>query len=406
MRIDLKMPVMAKAVMKRTPDTEHRILVSHSRPTDVEEVSSRETEVAVGSVRLNSGALTDGCLYQLQLHNGRLYRFLGPMDQIVENIRNGSGLLSEAFCTSLPGAFDYVANTNMVFGKKMSLQPISRPVMALYTERLCALSMDGSDSRNKTWPKVTPWNGYDPCNIRTLAQALDAASNIDQDDLDEAFRMHDRQAGKLLVIDDLVWYETKPPCIEVNWRWRMGGMRSETPVTLSYRYMPETLEQQVTSMFFPLHEADRALEFAHSVRDRYRLKCVQELGHDFETNDHPAFSFDPVEDLVHRTGQAITSNVLKHLILKPELQTRRDRGWWGKVRTMYEMDNHILDQRADYSNDLPDIADQFLSMSWNKFMGGLSDMYLPQLREVLPMVVEMIDDMAVSVPYTPGPKGP
>ena len=68
------------------------------------------------------------------------------------------------------------------------------------------------------------------------------------------------------------------------------------------------------------------------------------------------------------------------------------------VLDRYHADNHVLGKRADYLTDFQAIVDCFLSMYWNKFTGGFAEMRLPQLRKVLPVVIEMMDDLPISIP--------
>lgn len=384
-------------VTKKGSDEEYRMLVSHFHRVDVPQVSKSETETAVPPVVKGVGSDT-AVLPELRFHDGRLYRCLGRLNQFDPRPQQFTDLFGDAFPDAAPGEVDFTYSLNTRFYKRMSGAPLSRPLHHLYQERLCALSMDGSDRRNRTWPKASPYRGYAESRKTTLKAAIDQVSSINEADLDEAFAMHRAQADKLLMIDDGIWYETSPPCIEVDTYWNKYKA-TESALIVRYRYMPETLGQRPTSIFFPLSESDRAMETAERLRDRYKMAELKPIPHKFEAIEHPAFDFDSTEDLVHRTGQALLTNVLKHIIQRPDRATGIDAGWIAAITYQYHFDdNHILGKKADYSADLSAIVDCFLSMSWNKFTGGLAEMQLPQLRKVLPVVVEMMDDMPISGP--------
>ncbi|MDW9481943.1 hypothetical protein GOB57_25160 [Sinorhizobium meliloti] len=385
MQFDIRFPVMAR-VTKKGAEDEFRMLVSHTHRADIPEVSRSETETALPSVVQTAGNLTR-VLPELRFHEGRLYRFLGHRSQ-------AGLLLGSAFSEFASGDFDFVYSTNPRF--KMDQSPVSRPIHQLYLDRLAALSMDGADSRNKTWPKASPYIGYKASGRTSLKKALDQVSSVNSADLNEAFEMHRAQADRLLVIGDSIWYETRPPCIEVDTINMFNTM--ESTVSMRYRYMPETMEQRPTSIFFPLSQAERAKATAEKLRRRYRMAALKPIPHKYESLDHPAFDFDPAEDIVHRTGQALLTNVLKHAIQRPDWAASIDAGWIAAITYVYHTDNHLIGKKADYSTHLPAIVECFLSKSWKKFTGGLAALNLPQLRKVLPVVVEMMDDLPISIP--------
>ncbi|MCV9964462.1 hypothetical protein OIU34_21465 [Pararhizobium sp. BT-229] len=404
MQVDINFPVMARAT-KKGADEEFRMLVSHFHRADVPEVSKSETETAVPPVVKTAGSNTT-VLPELRFYDGRLFRYLGRLNRFDPRPQQFTDLFGDAFSDAALGELDFTYSSNMGFYKRMDRAPLSRPIHHLYQERLCALSMDGSDRRNRTWPKVSPHLGYAESRKVSLKTAMDRVSSVNAADLDEAFAMHRAQADKLLMIDDGMWYETRPPCIEVDTFWNMYNA-TESTLFMRYRYMPETLGQRPTSIFFPLSEAERARETAERLRERYKMPDLTPIPHKFETIDHPAFDFDTTEDLVHRTGQALLTNVLKHIIQRPDRATGIDDGWIAAITYQYHFaDNHILGMKADYSAELSAIVDCFLSMSWNKFTGGLAEMILPQLRKVLPVIVEMMDDMPISVPAIAAFQGP
>lgn len=387
MQFDIRFPVMARVTQKGAED-EFRMLVSHTHRADIPEVSKSETEAALPSVIQTTGNLTR-VLPELRFHEGRLYRFLGNRSQ-------SSLLLGRAFSEFASGDFDFVYSTNPRFKQNMDQSPVSRPIHQLYMDRLVALSMDGSDSRNKTWPKASPYMGYKASGRTSLKKAMDQVSSVNAADLNEAFEMHRAQADRLLVIDDSMWYETRPPCIEVDAMHMFNT--TESTVFMRYRYMPETMEQRPTSIYFPLLEVERAQATAEKLRKRFRMADLKPIPHKYESLDHPAFDFDSAEDIVHRTGQALLTNVLKHVIQSPDWASSIDAGWIAAITYVYHTDNHLIGKKAVYSAHLPAIVECFLSKSWKKFAGGLAAMNLPQLRKVLPVVVEMMDDMPISIP--------
>ncbi|MCZ7862827.1 hypothetical protein O9X98_15735 [Agrobacterium salinitolerans] len=394
MQLDISFPVMAR-ITKRNAEGEFRMLVSHVHRADVPEVSKSETEIALPPVKLSGDQPM--VLPELRSHEGRIYRYLDTRSGKNPTSHKFADLFGHAFSEAGPGRYDFVYRENEPVDHILDRMPLSRPIHELYQERLCALSMDGLDSRNKTWPKSGPFVGFDKNEKQDFKAAMERVASVSADDLDEAFAMHRAQADKLLIIDDSIWYETRPPCIEVDTFWNQYKP-TESILQMRYRYMPETLEQAPSSIFFPLSQAALARETAENLRERYKMRGVEAISHEFEVSDHPAFDVATSEDLVHRTAQALLTNLLKHIIQRPDRATAIDAGWIASLTDTYHADNHVLGKRADYSTDLSMIVDHFLSMYWNKFTGGLSLMTLPQMRKVLPVVVEMMDDMPISIP--------
>jgi hypothetical protein len=394
MQLDIHFPVMAR-VTKRNADEEVRMLVSHTHRADVPEVSKSETDVALPPVIQTIGDKTR-VLPELRFHEGRLFRYLDTKNSLNPTPHNITDLFENAFSDSGHGDYDFVHSENVPFHYIMNRTPLARPIHQLYQERLCAMSMDGSDRRNRTWPKASPYMGYSASEKTDLNAAMDQVSSVNADDLDEAFAMHRAQADRLLMIGNEIWYETGPPCIEVDTHWNKYNA-TESTLFMRYRYMPETMEQRPTSIFFPLSQADRARETAEMLMKRYSMADLSGISHE-DVAYHPSFDVATSEDLVHRTGQALLTNLLKHIIQRPDRATGIDAGWIASLTNTYHADNPVLGKKADYSGDLPAIVDCFLLMSWNKFTGGLADMFLPQLRKVLPVVVEMVDDLPISIP--------
>jgi hypothetical protein len=403
MELDINFPIMARVARPKL-DGEYCMLVAHTHRVDVPEVRAIDTEVALPPLTQLGSEGDSRVLPELRLYDGRLFRFLGP----AEVSRNGDvslpDLFLEAFGKAGYGNADFVYNSNAAFASytdriwkdHVNRSPIARPIHQLYQDRLCSMSMDGADKRNKTWPRVTPYAGYAASEALHWKDALDRSRVTAQDDIEEALAMHQAQAARLLLVDDGIWYETRTPCIEVDTTWpHSTGIRQS--VVMRYRYMPETMEQAPTVLYFPIHQADQAREAAERFRQRLGMESVTDVAYPYEATDHPAFDIDTVGDLIHRTGQALSTNLLKHIIQRPDRSEHIDAGWVAGLTDLYNGDNHILGRRANYSDHLPKIVDHFLGMYWNKFTAGLARMSVPQMRQSLPLVVEMIDDLPISL---------
>ncbi|MCV9964461.1 hypothetical protein OIU34_21460 [Pararhizobium sp. BT-229] len=393
MRFGIRFPVMAR-VTRKDAKGEYRMLVSHVHVEDVPEVSTGETEVAVPPVEQVGPRGEKRALNELRLHDDRLYRYLGKSGDRDASSRMPD-MFGKAFSRAGSKATDFVASSNPGYDAFANAFPLSRPVHHLFEDRLAALSMDGSDSRNRTWPKTSYWIGNDKNETTLLEQALDHILSVNADDLEESFAMHRAQAGRLLVIDGGVWYETRPPCIEVDTRWA-EYKASQSTVFLRYRYMPETMEQQPTSIFFPISAAEQAGDLAHRLCKRFRMEGVSPLRHGFETSDHPSFDFDSNEDIVTRTGQALASNVLKHAVQRPDKVKHVDAGWIARISDMLHWHNHLIGRDVDYAAELPGLVDQFLSLAPVKSR-GMDTLNMQQLKKTLPLVVEMMDDLPISL---------
>jgi hypothetical protein len=402
MEMNIDFPIMAR-VAKPKLDGEFRMLVAHTHRVDVPEVRAIDTEVALPPLTQFGSEGDSRVLPELRLYDGRLFRFMGTTRRSSDGDVRLPDLFGKAFGKTGYGNTDFVHSSNMdfvsiadrIWTDHGNTSPISRPIHQLYQDRLCSMSMDGADKRNKTWPRVTPYAGYAASEALYWKDTLDRTRVTVQEDVEEALAMHQAQADRLLLVDDGIWYETRPPCIEVDTTWPHATGNRQS-VMMRYRYMPETMEQAPTVLYFPIHQADRAREAAERFRERLGMESVTDIAYPYEVSDHPAFDIDTVGDLIHRTGQALSTNLLKHIIQRPDRSEHIDAGWVAEVTDLYNGDNHILGRRADYSDHLPKIVDHFLGVYWNKFTAGLARMGAPQMRQSLPMVVEMIDDFPIS----------
>jgi hypothetical protein len=395
MQMDIKFPVLAR-VKKRRSASENWMLVSHSHRVEVPEVSSAETEIALPPLqKVISGVPFS--LPELRFHGGRLFRYLQSA-----HVTGRESLFSSAFATAGYKSFDFysAAAANQIL-RNIDGAPLARPIHRLYEERLCAMSMDVSDTRNRTWPKVSPTIGYDQSQNLSLDEALSSVTQVNDDDLDEAFAMHRAQAGRLLLIDDGIWMETKPPCIEVDTGWD-ERTASASSVRMRYRYLPDAPYPAITSLFFPLSELDRATDMAHRTQKKFRMKDVEHVPHPFELSDHASFAFDTAEDIVHRTGQMLLTNLLKVMVANLYVVRDRDMAWLARMKDIFEADNPVLGRKADYSDDLSEIVDHFLEITWSRFSGGLSVVDIQQIRKALPLVVELMDELPISAPAVLG----
>ncbi len=395
MDLNIRFPVMARALSKGFRG-ERRLLVAHEHRQDVPEVSQRETSIAVPSMVLTSAWGQLGAVRELRLHGDRLYRFLGNAADLTKG-RNRyveTDLLNVAFSYSPHHAADYVHTSNPAFDKLRNPNPLSRPVFSVFADRLDAMDATAS-SRNKTWPKAPALNVTGENENTSFSSVEREMLWVSPDDLSESFSMHRRQAERLLMIDGGLWYETKPPCIAVDTDWAEYS-NAKSLVEVSYGYLPDTMDQTPCRMHFPIDAADRALEVAEAMRKRFRMKGVANKLPKFETCDHDAFRFDTSEDLVNRTAQALSMSLLKYAVQRPEKVADVDAGWFAGVSDMFHTHNPVLGIDVDFPSILPSLVETYLRLSPYKF-GGIAHMRNAQVRKVLPQVLEMLDDMPISV---------
>lgn len=388
MIIDIKFPVMAR-VQRKGQRGEHRMVVSHVHSHEIAEVSSAETELALPPVKPRAEKWRSSTLPELRLHGGRLYRYLRPVDP------RSNHLFRIAYELEAWGTRDYYATQKSHIDPQMGRNPLARPIQHLIENRLSSLAMDGEDSKNRTWPHRTLF-WYSENERLFLKNALEECSSVNSEDLDECYAMHRSQSEKLLKIDDGIWYETKPPCIEVDTSWDEGNA-SQSSVDLRYRYMPETTDHRPTSLFFPLYESDQALATAQRLRKKFRMgDVVSFLPENLEKCDHPTFEINTSEDIVNRVGSALSMSMLKYAVSRPDKMECLEEGWLAKMSDMFHDDNPVIGRGVDYAAELPALVKNFLKTSTFKY-GVLTQMNTAHLRKVLPLVLEMLDDMPISL---------
>ncbi|MDW9481942.1 hypothetical protein GOB57_25155 [Sinorhizobium meliloti] len=399
MHLNIKFPVMARAVRKGARQ-ECRMLVSHNHVADIPEVSVRETEVPIRAVAQDNERGITRTLRELRLYEGRLYRYLG-VDVLHGTISKGGGLLAEAFGDFGYRRNDYIASTDGAFDGKCDVSPLSKPIKIILEDRLEAMAMDGGDARNRTWPRVTMGDTREN-ELLTLDGALEQVHSLNGDDLEEAFAMHRIQAGKLLLIDNELWYETGPPCIAVETAWT-HGYASRSDVVMRYRYMPDAMDHAITTVYYPVTALDQAREAAGVMRGRFRMGGVSPWLGDFERHHakfayegHPAFAFDPSEDLVNRTGHALATNLLKVATQRPDKFAGVDSEWPSELACAFASFNPLTGRDIDYAERLPALAKTFLELSPYKST-GLAMLSYKQVRAAIELAVEHLDNMPISV---------
>ena len=397
MRLDIRFPVMARMTRKGLRG-ERRMVVAHVHRQDVPDVSRGETELAVPPVIVTPARNRVGVARELRLHEGRLYRYIGVRG-IVQYGSNGSvktDLLSRAF--GREGIAEYVHTSNPDGAGYVNDSPVSNPVLSVFRHRIEAMGMMDTSSRNRLWPRFISWsdgyNGIEENEKYLLSEVSPSCLTIDGDDLAESFEMHRAQADRLLMIDGELWYETKPPCIEVETFWQ-SYRPGESDVRVRYRYMPDTMDQNPTALYFTLENADLAMETAEKLRKRFRMKSVVTDLPRFHSCEDPSFDFDTTEDLVNRTGQALSMSLLKYAAQRPEKMEGLQAGWLAGISEMFHRDNPVVGRAVDYAQYLPSLVENFLTLSPYKF-GGLNRMQNAQIRKTLPLVLEMMDDMPIS----------
>ncbi|MBY3432600.1 hypothetical protein HFN89_00235 [Rhizobium laguerreae] len=386
MKLSVKFPIMARATRKNVPG-ECRMLVAHNHHQDVPEVSLRETEIAVPSTVLKDEKGRLASIKELRFYNDRLYRYIAPLSAV-------SGLLSCAFSRLCPYVQDYIYTSGHNDFLVRSRTPLSRPISRVFQDRLDAMAV-ADPSRNRVWPKAKERHDMHEGERRSYAEVAGDFTWLSDGDLAESFEMHRSQADKLLLMGGALWYETTSPSIAVDTHW-YNYRQDVCPVFVRYQYLPETMNQDVTTMHFPLSAADRALDVAAEMSSRHGMRGVVSLLGEFETSDHSAFSFDTSEDIVRRTAQALAVNLLRFSVLRPDRVTDVGAEWLSGIGELVQTHNPVLGREVDYASALPSLVETFLRLSPRKF-GGLAHVQNAQLRKTLPQVVGMLDDLPISV---------
>jgi hypothetical protein len=399
MQLDIKFPVMARALIKGAR-SESRLLVKHVHKVDVPAVSAGETEVPIRTVLTGGTVASPVGMRELRLYEGKLYRYLGVNAQ-QGKLGRGREMFSEAFGDFGMRSADFYAST-VGNSNKSDHFPLTKPIRTVIEDRLDALAMMGSDTRNRTWPKLYAFPARENEEL-TLDRAMDQVQEVDRDDLEEAFAMNRTQADRLLLIDNELWYETTPPCISVETRW-WGGKAATSSVVVRYRHLPESMDHAITNTYFPLaafHEAQAAAEAATA---RFRMSGVSALTTHFEKDnlpsfghgDHPAFQFDQSEDLVRRTGHALAMTILRNAVQRPDKFADIDGQWLSELASAFATFNPLLGRDIDYAARLPSLAQTFLAVSPHK-SAALGTLSYKQIRKAVEFAVEQLDNMPISV---------
>lgn len=394
MTLEIKYPVMARAVRKGGRN-ECLLMGSVKQRVDVPQIAAYETAQVTSPMLMRgdivkSGQSREGMVRELRVFEGKLYRFVLPGGDASGDVP----MFTKAFPNLRHSTYDYV-HWSYKADYSRDIYPLTRPVFAVFWDRLTAMGMHDASARNKTYPKGTGWSSYQDNEDADFMALASEAHSVNAGDVEESLAMHRRQSDRLLIVDDGLWYESRPPCIAVNAVWE-EYKPSKSCVRIDYRFLPDTMDQSPSTLYFPLHAVDAARETAERLCREMRMFGVQDRLPGFEVPDHPAFDFNTAEEAVKRTGQAVAMNLLNFAAIRPDKFEDIDPDWLAGIHRMFHEHNPVLGREVDYASALPQLVETYLAMSPHK-IGGMQDMQKVELRKALPRMVEMLDELPISI---------
>jgi hypothetical protein len=398
MEIKVNYPMMARAIRKGIKG-ECRLLASADHRHDVPEVSGRETEQVTSSAIVYNHVGKMASAPPLRIYADRLYRFIAPLHRGARHRSDDLHLYdvtARAFGDGSSASHDYLfTSLGKQFCDKRNRSPLARPVFGVFRDRLEAMAMNGTHGRNRTFPKGHGWNGYEPNEDEDFHVLAGSSQWISTDDVEESLSMQRRQSERLLVIDEGLWYETKPPCIAVEAHWQKYRP-TESSVIVSYRYLPDAMDMSPSTRYFPLSALAQARESAERLRSEFRMKDVVDKVVDFDFVDHETFEFDTVENLVTRTGHALSLSLLNYRAIRPDKIDENTEAWLAGLSEEFHSFNPVLGVEVDFASRLPAIVENYLALDAPKCI-DMQKYQKTELRKILPGIVDMLDDMPVAV---------
>lgn len=398
MKLDIRYPMMFRSTITgdRSARKEKFVDVHHIVEADIPEISSSETDIALGTIweGVSKSRPYGALLSPLRSYDGRYFRRLALRPEAfgrchIGGLNRSSGWIDigstphEGFH---PGGYDIRSRNAWI-----------SQVMGILTQR-----------NDRIWPYVD-WHETQRTGITREAITLESIQSrlqdIDAESYDLAKSMMDAQTERLLVIDGDVWIETTMPCVTA----RPGGLNIE--------FLPLGVDTRLDHKRFPLSKFEDASDYAlANHRPRGKDATVDIPVIDMGEQDFTPFDFDEEDEELYRVCFAVASAVTRrseqqdfHPIYegKGPLFEGQDKERFDTIRPELFASNDILGERGSLHHMLPEIADL-----WQKCDYPLYNPLLPVKTKAVEALIDRCLDSApismgnVMIPMAPVHRAP
>lgn len=387
MKITLDLPIHARATPKGTKSTVD-VFCTTSYTADVPEIALVETDVAFEAnhsfVRGSSVPMLRH--YELRRYDGALYRKVADSLDAAERQELFTKPFDEVATGRLRGGYYNTVEWPADFGGDISPlrdvsgnKPIARPLTDEFEWRLDRESSKVLKSKT-AWPKPEP-RGLDfEKGWHTHRNAVRFESvhlrDVVPEDFEIAREMIRKQTGKLILIDNEIWMETRPPAYRLQYRpsyWRGPPIAIELCMTTA----PEGYVGDLYTQYFCLADGDRAADAARQLmanKDDWNdfERNLKDFNVHFECDDDIAV-YDYQQEDINRFGYTAAVECRNYLSRNPEHVEKLSESEIAGIEAAYSevMEvNHVLEVHREMNDHLPILASAWKKLGCRQVLTG------------------------------------
>jgi hypothetical protein len=351
MKLDVRLPILFRAT-PTTPATprasleERWVQVPYAHSVDIPEISASEADIALDRVVEVGARLNE--LPTVREYRGRLYREVG-----------GNAYFEDAFAN--PGIArkgrEYMSSPTIWTSMwKMGDSPVAFPVENHHDWKIETLALSVSRN-NRMWIQ----RSGDKNTFPEYREALLALADVNSEDIAENLEMFEHQCSKLIRIGGVLHYESRPPCVTVEFTSEPSYM-ARAEVTMDF--LSDMPDENMLKYRFPLSDMREAFDFAASFIPGAVAEGARMI--DLVDISHPLLAFDRDREDVYRTAFVLASGLVRKEVQAGYRVEYRDRDplYQGKDAALFGLieaglmgSNNVVGRRAPISAMLPEIAD-------------------------------------------------
>lgn len=322
MKIEISLPFLTKGKPKRC-NSERFIYVSMPVVAEIAEIAAKDTEVAFETYerfhlcfdpRTNAEGIQKGQdAWEMRAYGGRLYRKLFKTSEVKH-----AELYIAFDDTTEPKSEDPGASISIGFGN-YGTNPLASAIRRQIEWDLEKISVSDSNV-------VTAWPGGQGNTARSRARTATefpliapTTDKIDAELVEISQQRIETQIGKLLVIGDDLWVESRPPS------WRVSVMDKNIIIDLATAI--EGFDPILSRRHFSIDRLDEARAYARQCATPRPAEeteyTVSEYVVDYEACLPELLQFDADGEELSRLGYALAFESMRY--------GRRNHGWLNNV---------------------------------------------------------------------------
>jgi hypothetical protein len=270
-------PMVVRGIPPKSRSTK-AIRASHIHTHEIPEFSKRESDVVLTAHHAfeSDGKRRVPRHYELRRIGDRHFRRIGQVAEL------------ESLCAPDRTFGDTERGSSISFvSSRMDRPPVSEAI-------------DGHTSmlrRDAVFRKTGYWS-FENGEAADFDTSKSKLRSYDAEDVDRNLKMFARQAEKLVILDDEVWFESGNPAYVITIRDNRGS-----DMNASQALVPSSYDARVSRRRFPLSRYDDYLAFVE--RNLHRVEAFNDANVALDVPDRSVFDFDHVEAEEWKMGMAV-----------------------------------------------------------------------------------------------------